>query len=420
MSNSKTLCILPWLHRFTSEQGFHQICCSGEGPRKRLRDKDGHPLHINQALTDEELLNSPDLKAIRIAMLNEEWPSACERCRRSEEAGAKSVRQYMNDRFQHHWPEVLEQTVEDGTLSNPRVRYADIRLGNVCNLTCRMCGPGASRLWSDHYNEVQPPRFRILAAQLEDMKVNNWVKRQPARWLIEQCISSVEALQFAGGEPFIIPEMIEMLEVCVDSGRADQIALSYHTNLTVLPEKVTRLWPHFRSVTVICSVDGVGPLNEYIRRPSKWSDVDQNLHKLDAHCEEWNLRKIQFNTTVQIYNILSLADFFDYMGDNFKHVGPVPTFSPLYQPNYLSIANLPDDVKQIASDRLLSARSKAITRYRGYIQLTSVDTIIALMQKPSHPNGLKDFLYFTEKTDHEFKDSWARSCPELYDLLMRR
>jgi hypothetical protein len=25
-------------------------------------------------------------------------------------------------------------------LDRPIVRFADIRLGNVCNLTCRMCG----------------------------------------------------------------------------------------------------------------------------------------------------------------------------------------------------------------------------------------------------------------------------------------
>jgi hypothetical protein len=352
-------------------------------------------------------------------MLQGKWPHACERCRRSEEAGAGSFRQYVNRLFHHRWPEVLEQTEEDGTLSNPQVRYADIRLGNACNLTCRMCGPGASRLWSDHYNEVQPPRFRISNADLTDMKFNNWVKRQPVRWLLEQCLPSVEVLEFAGGEPFIIPEMVEMLELCVESGRADQIALVYHSNITILPEKVTQLWPHFRSVLVICSVDGVGPLNDYIRRPSRWSDVDRNIHELDAHFEEWHLRQIQFNTTVQIYNVLNLADFFDYV-ENFKHVNPAPIFSLLYQPNYLSIANLPPHIKQIASERLLAARSKATARFGNGIQLSTINAILAHIQTPGHPNGLKDFLYFTEKTDREFKESWAQACPELYDLMMQQ
>jgi pyruvate-formate lyase-activating enzyme len=420
MTESKTFCALPWLHRFTNEQGFHQLCCTGDGPLNQLRDAQGKPLNISQGLTDEQVLNSPDLKAVRLGMLEGKWPGACERCRQSESAGAKSIRNHMNDRFRHHVDRVLENTAQDGTLTDPQVIYADIRLGNVCNLTCRMCGPGASRLWADHFNEVQPRRYFMPVEQLKDLRVNNWVKRQSVQWLIDQCLPSVESLHFAGGEPLIIPEMVELLETCIQSGRASQIMLSYNTNITVLPEKVTRLWPHFKNVSVMCSVDAIGPLNDYIRRPSKWNEIDRNLHRLDEHYKEWNLRKAHFNTTVQIYNVLHLADFFDYLGNNFENFDPVPQFTPLYGPGYLSIVNLPDRIKAIARERLIGARDKAQLRLGMTSNLSSVDTILAHMETPGHRMHLAEFLYFSEKTDREFDESWRKACPELEQLLTAR
>jgi hypothetical protein len=408
------------MHRFTNEQGFQQLCCAGNGEANQLRDAKGNPLNISQGLTDAELLNSPDMKAIRRSMLAGRWPGACTRCERGEEAGAVSLRHHMNDRFGKHKEEVLAKTAEDGTLADPKVYYADIRLGNVCNLTCRMCGPGASRLWADHFNQIQPKRFLMPAHELEDLKVNNWVKRQPVQWLIQQCLPSVESLHFAGGEPLIIPEMVELLETCVASGRAHQILLSYNTNITVLPEKVTRLWHHFKGVSVMCSIDAIGPLNDYIRRPSKWADIDRNLHALDDNFENWGLTTVHFNTTVQIYNVLHLDQFYGYLGDNFKHIDPAPQLTPLYNPSYLSIANLPPRVKQVAKDRLLAGHRKARPHVSNAAKLSSIETVIAHMEGPGQRINMAEFLYFSEKSDREFHDSWRKACPELEQLLTAR
>ena len=103
------------------------------------------------------------------------------------------------------------------------MRYADIRLGNVCNLTCRMCGRNASRLWAEHYNEVQPKKYQVPAQELTFLREHNWVKSRPLAFLMEQCLPSLESLHFAGGEPLIIPEMLEALDLCIQAGRADQI-----------------------------------------------------------------------------------------------------------------------------------------------------------------------------------------------------
>ena len=109
--------MIPWLHRFTNEQGFHQVCCAGNGDANFLRDERGRRLHVNHGLTDRQVLNSPDLKAIRLAMLGGEWPTACERCRRAEEAGAVSIRHHFNNLFEHWKASALAQTEAGSVLA---------------------------------------------------------------------------------------------------------------------------------------------------------------------------------------------------------------------------------------------------------------------------------------------------------------
>jgi sulfatase maturation enzyme AslB (radical SAM superfamily) len=241
-------------------------------------------------------------------LLRGEWPAACERCRQTEEAGAKSIRLHLNARFDRgRGEDLLLRTHRDGFLDRPVVLYADIRLGNVCNLTCRMCGPVASRLWAAHFNQVQPKSYRMPVRELRQLGTHNWVKSDSLSWVVDQSVGSVQAMHFAGGEPLIVPEMAEALELVVRSGRAGEIELSYNTNLTVLPDKVTSLWPDFKSVSLLCSVDGFGRVNDYIRRPSRWEDEPQSETARSSFRRlEYSLAAI--SSTIQIYNVLTIRD----------------------------------------------------------------------------------------------------------------
>jgi MoaA/NifB/PqqE/SkfB family radical SAM enzyme len=422
MIPSKTFCQIPWLHRYTNEQGWHMLCCVGEGEANFLHNAAGHALHVNQGLTDAQVLNSPDLKQIRLAMLQGAWPAACERCRQMEEAGGTSSRNYFNNRYSHWIEDSFDQTTADGTLTRPAVRYADLRLGNVCNLTCRMCGPGESRLWADHFVQVQPKEYQLPAEALNAARNDNWVKNGHLEWLLRECLPCVEGFNFGGGEPLIIPEMVDLLEYCIASGRAPEIDLAYNTNITALPDKVTRLWPKFRSTSLVCSIDGFGPLNEYIRRPSKWRDIDRNLRLLEQHAEEWKLKPIAVSTTLQIYNVLQIGDLVDYLSSaNFTRIAPVPQLVPLYQPRYLCIQILPDEIKAMARERLAEARRKAEALRRPDVEalISTFDAAIAYMdQGNGSRRDLMNFRVFSEKSDREFGDSWRQTCPELAEMLL--
>lgn len=416
MDATPTFCVIPWIHRFTDEQGFHQLCCTAEGDGNNLRNAAGERLHISQQLTDQQVLNSPTVKAVRQQMLRGQWPVACERCRQSEDAGSVSIRQQLNSRFGQGRDDFLRHTSEDGSLDHAIVLYADIRLGNACNLTCRMCGPVASRLWASSYNEVQPVGYRLPAEELRILGENNWVKRQPLAWLLDQCLSSVERLHFAGGEPLIVPEMVEALNQCIASGRAGEIELSYNTNLTVLPEKVTALWPRFRKVSLLCSVDGYGRLNDYIRRPSHWSDIDRNLRMLDRHFDDWKIAWAAVSVTVQMYNALGLHELFAYLRTaDFSRIVPIPQLVPLFYPGYLSIQGLPSRAKAVVRKRVLAEieRAEAWNRPDLAAEIGSAGSTIAFMDAADTTRNLRDFFAFCEASDRSFGDSWREAAPEL-------
>ncbi len=58
--------------------------------------------------------------------------------------------------------------------------------------------------------------------------------------------------------------MFDFLEPAVTLGHAQNIKLSYNTNLTTLPTLVASLWPAFRQVKLIASLDGFGAVNSFM------------------------------------------------------------------------------------------------------------------------------------------------------------
>jgi sulfatase maturation enzyme AslB (radical SAM superfamily) len=409
------------MHRFTDEQGFSKLCCVGVGESNILRGENGEKLNVSQLLTDDQVMNSPSAKSARVKMMNGEWPHTCERCKQGEAAGAQSIRHHLNERFDRgRSPEWLADTAPDGTLGHPVVRYADIRLGNACNLTCRMCGPVSSRLWMGSFNQVQPKPYRMSDAALTVIGQHNWVKHESVEALIDKSLEGLEAMHFAGGEPLIVPEMVDALEMCIASGRAGEIELSYNTNCTVLPEKVTKLWKHFKSTSLLCSVDGFGRVTEYIRRPSKWEDIDKNVKIIDANFDEWKLRWAAMSATVQISNILTINDLFAYLRNaGLKRFGILPQLVPLFEPKYLSIQALPKAAKKLARERLMAEMERPEARQQsGYEQfLGSITSTLAYMDEADTSSDLGDFLEFSKKSDKAFGDSWKEALPELATAL---
>ncbi len=356
---SKSFCVLPWIHRFTNIGGEIQVCCVSEEFNNDVKNGFGRPMNIKSSPSDEDIMNSSFMKKVRKKMIEGEWPDFCTRCLESENGNGISRRIAENNRFRFQIDEMKQNTLENGELKEVQIKSADFRLGNLCNLACRMCNPKSSSKWIKEWNQVKHNWFEVTDKKLKEFASYDWYKNSEIWKKFEQQIPNLEHLHFAGGEPLLIPQMTQLLERCVEVGCASNISLTYNTNMTILTPKIKKLWTQFKEVRVFASIDAVGVLNDYIRYPSTWTETDKMLREMDNEFSELNLQELTFATTVQIYNILNIRDIFDYTMQ-FKNITPFPNLINLYNPDHYRSQVLSQDLKESAKEQLVLCHKKGM------------------------------------------------------------
>jgi sulfatase maturation enzyme AslB (radical SAM superfamily) len=155
--------------------------------------------------------------------------------------------------------------------------------------------------------------------------------------------------------------------------------------MTVLPEKVLRLWKSFKQVKILASIDAVGDLNYYIRYPTKWDDVEKNLRFIDEHHEEYNITECMLSTTVQALNVLQLPKLYDYLAQ-FKFIVKAPNLINLHWPSYLQTTVLPQNYKMLATMQLQELQKSSMDRvppHYSYL-IDNLTSVINFMNHTSH------------------------------------
>jgi radical SAM family protein len=421
---TNTWCVLPWIHLFACEQGFSRPCCMAlEDDDMVNRDSNGEPYVVYGPDGVEEAWNSDFMRALRLDMLAGQRPSACRRCFRDEDLGIRSYRQMSNQMFRQHIAEALDRTSEDGASPSELIRSVDLRLGNLCNLRCRMCSPVSSKAllyeWADLHGVARD------APDLERLRKLDWFARDDFWLAFEKYVPHIERLHFAGGEPLLIARMFDFLQRVIALGHASNITLSYVTNLTVLPRRIYDLWPRFKRVSVTASVDGYDEVNSFIRYPSHWPTIDSNLRTLDADAGQLNCSDgMTLNATIQAYNILRLDEFIEYAATTFQRFGR-PKLSLLYYPEHFSIRILPAEIKEQAAARLRSLTQRMAgrwpERWRGEQLkdlLSMIDGIIDYMMSADRTDLLPEFRRWTEHMDSSRGQNVRDVIPELAPLFL--
>lgn len=372
---SDTFCVLPWHSVATNASGTIRPCCNSKHGINAIKDENGKPYRFGSAKI-EDYWNSEDYKKLRRALLNGEKPEVCQRCWREEENGVESLRQA----WMYRWLEEKEYTEE----AELEIKYADIRLGTLCNLKCRMCNPYASSMWVDEWNDAYP-----------DQQIDDHQKR----WILEgsggkhlgtmdniihnfkQIIPNLDEIYFTGGEPTIILEsQYIFLDEMIKSGRAKKIKVKYNTNLTNIPQKLLDKWAHFKLIKLNVSIDGIGDLDRYIRYPSNWDKIEENFMKVRQMSNMAN----EIHCTVQMYNILRLPEFLDWA----KPLNHKIYLNILNHPDHLNIRVLPPQLKKVVEKRL-----------QPYLDIPRVQGIIDYMNAEDWSDKQQRFVEFTNKLD---------------------
>ncbi len=138
------------------------------------------------------------------------------------------------------------------------------------------------KLWGAKFREssVQVSLHEEAGRILPVPNLYSWYESSTFWQQLQAVMPSIRQMYLVGGEPLLIEAHYDFLESCVKRGYAQNIKLEYNSNITAIPDKAWSLWKHFRLVQIGASIDGIGRVNDYIRHPSKWERVHENLMRL--------------------------------------------------------------------------------------------------------------------------------------------
>ena len=326
-------CILPWVSLEASPIGTVRPCCLADD---ELVDDSGQKFSLLDA-TFRDIQNSNSMQTLRQQFLAGQKPQTCRKCWNEERAGRTSKRMHTLDRLKHS----ISDT--EWTADAKPLMFLDLKLGNICNLKCRICGSWSSSQFAVEEINDAPPEEKKNIYAYQMLRAGNWPKENLQFWnQIDQHITDIRYIEFTGGEPFMIQEHFAMLQGIVDRGIAHQVEIHYNTNGTQYPEEAIEIWRHFKTVEIAFSIDDLGERFEYQRTNAVWSEVEQNLGRFrDLKAQYSNIR-LQCCSTVNVFNVRyidQLARWLEHQGFDYVY------WNMMHDAWYFSIATLPESAK---------------------------------------------------------------------------
>lgn len=405
----------PFTGLATREDGAIKICCRSL------------PIGWIQEESLESVWNNETMKNVRKQILNNERPEVCKPCFDLEDQGVESLRQrHINGVIPEArinlYPNALDQLTENYTMPF-EFPTMEIKLNNLCNLKCRMCNPLDSTSWKD-WDEVKPfyeKENNYLVPTVSKLvrvpgqyigpfdNTDNWWKD------FEKLIPYFRRVEFAGGEPLMDPQHYKILDMLKPYGK--NIELKYATNGTTLGISKGRTihdyWPHFRSIAVNVSIDGIHDVYNYIRSNSNFSEVEKNIKEIKSLP---NISRIVGAFTAQAGNILQAAECIDYF---INEMGIVFYSHRVSYPNVLSAQVLPRPLKEEAINRLKSVEQRlftfsAITENALLEKITrqQIKDNINYLNAKDQSHLWLEFLDFNRKLDVTRNQSLLDAVPE--------
>ena len=384
----ENFCVLPFLGLECKTTGEASACCVQQEVAKNELGK-AYNFSDN---TITEVFDSKWIKNLRNDFLDNQQVKSCYNCWDEERAGLVSKRMRELVRFQDN---------VDTVIAEPKIKYLDLKFGNICNLKCRICTSFASSKWAEEEEklELAPPGHgdRMI-------KMGKWPKENDNFWTdLYEVSNDVEVLELFGGEPMVLKEHALYLKQIVDSGTAGNKIISYNTNGTQDMSRFYEQWKHFKKVQVFFSIDGIGKRFTYLRHPADWDTVNNNIkHLLESDIK--NL-EVSFFCSVSAFNIWYLEEVADWAK---QYPAGKLHWNMVYVPHHYSAKCLPKKAKSIVREHLSNSKYSAdFANIIKYIEDVDEDQTMYFIQ-------FRDWL---KKIDESRNESFVDTFPEYAEAL---
>lgn len=366
---AETVCLFPFTNVYIDTYGRYSVCC-----KRKSNPTNNRPL--------DEIFNSQEYTNLRAELLEGKKPSRCNACWIAEQNGGDSMRTSTRGIFPR-----LHYGLNYNT-SKHCIRTLDIETGNVCNLKCRICNSGSSSQWVKENGMNEPIR---LPNTIKDKSSTLWKQ-------LYNNLDTLEYITLHGGEPFLDQSHWDILDYFIDNGRTD-IAIHYNTNGTVYSMPLLSKLEKFDNLEFSFSIDNLGEKFNYERHGSNWDNVHNNLiafSKLDR--EKF---KLNFHTTVSIFNILDLEKVQEFATQLEFGVN----FNLLFNPEYFNLLNIPVNKRLEVIGKLSASENEQIRGFANYLQTNQYN------------NKKQEFWQNIKMIDAKRSESFEDTYPDVTSIL---
>jgi hypothetical protein len=333
---NQRFCMAPFSHTYLSPQSERRLCCASRekaswasqyiDAEKAENGSNYKPMEL------EEHWNSPYMMDIRKRLMAGEEIPQCEVCN-DKILNLFVYRDYFTKvLFPHKIDEAFEKTREDGYTELKPISY-DYRIANLCNFKCRMCGDQLSSQWEAEnrilgvYDNGNDPW-----AQKENKPIIEKFQKEVAETELWDAVKTgrIEEIYWVGGEPLMWDIHWEVMKYLVETGGSKNVTVRYNTNLSKIRYKNHYLYdylPHFKSVQICASIDGIGDVVEYVRHGIKWEDWINNFKEGLFLIPKFGPYAISFDLTVTSPGLFSMKEMIDITAELDVHTLIKTTFS---------------------------------------------------------------------------------------------
>jgi pyruvate-formate lyase-activating enzyme len=377
---NKSFCIYPWINYHQKGNNLH--LCSRAGPAVvTTTDK------IQSWATDSNYTD------IRNKMLRgEQLPAHCSVCYdQYEKQGIESYRQFET----LDWVAKLDLDSTDDLVNIQHPHFYEVHTGNHCNIKCRGCQPAFSAPIGREikkFNIKTPDNFswKVTTSNIELVNIDT--------------LTDKSSVYFQGGEPTIMPEVLDFLKKCIEKNKTD-FFLTMCTNGVKISEEFLEVVSHFSDTNFSFSIDGYKRVNDYWRSGSQWNKVIDNVKLVQSKGHS-----VSINTVPGIYNVTNLHLLFEFLDRE------LPFTAVYLQLNYLpwqSAFNHP--AKDLVIESMHKCMQTSIYHSNGKSCKSAIDSIYAhyINNPECNLKDLKNFFDYNDQLDRARGTKLADYIPEL-------
>lgn len=419
--DEKNFCTSPFSEVRINSDGSYNFCHAAKNDNLESNE------NISTQDVDHYFNKSHSIVSVRDGLLNGIASKRCNECLHAEKKSPNYFRPRRNLQFGIFPGRDFNQSFKESSIQqifkhkDKKPYFYHVSLGNLCNLGCVMCHA---------FNSSYLAQLMKEAGMIDKNTtiLSDWTRDDNA-WhgFLKHILSNkhIQSFHFMGGEPLYHKKFYEFIDFCVENKHTN-FHITFVSNATIVPSKhyIAKL-KKFKSVQVEISIENLDLSNDYVRYPSTYTNVQQNMKKYLNYSDE--RLSLVVRTVPQFLTLFKYDNLLDWCLRNKVCVDSNVIDSPkFFTPNLLPDTIKSDIISKLshyvlehsAEDNVRSINIRDTFNYKKNISENARLIINSLKQQANDIDSLnRQAVEYCSKLDQARKINIKDFIPEIFPLF---